>query len=101
MKVSILGLAHGIQTTDGACSQAQKLEYTKLLSQLIAERSVEYIGEEQSPDHPTIASDLARSLGIRWEPIDMDQSEKRKRGVPKKWSRVPQYRGAAACNPPY
>jgi hypothetical protein len=96
MKVVILGLAHAVQTTDGTCSVVQKAEYRKLLSQLVAERSVEFIGEEQSPGHPTIAGELANSLGVRWEPIDMSESEKESRGVPKKWFVVPRYLGAEA-----
>lgn len=96
MKAFILGLAHGVQTTAGTCSEGQKLEYRKLLSRLVAERSVEFIGEEQSPGHPTIAGELANSLGIRWKPIDMSESEKENRGVAKKWSRVPRYLGAEA-----
>src|SRR5208282_414957 len=88
--------AHGVQTTDGSCSEVQKVQYTKLLSQLVAERSIEFIGEEQSPGHPTIAGELANSRGIRWKPIDMGESEKQSRGVPKEWFRFPKYLGAGA-----
>jgi hypothetical protein len=96
MKIFILGLAHGVQSASGACSDAQKGRFRKLLTQLIAERSIDFIGEEQSPGHPTIASDLANSLGIRWEPIDMSESEKASLGSPKTWSRIPRYLGDKA-----
>jgi hypothetical protein len=96
MKVVILGLAHGVQAKDGACSAVQKLEYRKLLSQLVGDRAVEFIGEEQPPGHSTIARELANSLGIRWEPIDMSESEKESRGVPKTWFRIPRYLGDKA-----
>lgn len=97
MKVFILGLAHGIQKNDGRCPAAQKLKYRKLLGQLIAERCVEFIGEEVSPGHDTIAGELAGSLGIGWEAIDMDESGKKKLGVPTIWGTEPKYLGADAC----
>jgi hypothetical protein len=96
MKVFILGLAHGVQTADGGCSAAQKSKYREFLSQLIRERSVEFIGEEQSPGRATIAGEIAKSLGIPWQPIDMSESEKKKLGVPKKSGNEPRYLGADA-----
>ncbi|MGA3055926.1 MAG: hypothetical protein ABSD63_17100 [Candidatus Korobacteraceae bacterium] len=97
MTIFILGLAHGVQTADGGCSAAQKSGYREFLSQLIRERSAEFIGEEVSPGRATIAGELAMSLGIPWEPIDMSESEKEKLGVPKKWGTEPTCLGADAC----
>jgi hypothetical protein len=97
MKIFILGLAHGVQTAGGAGSTAQKSEYRKFLNQLITERSVEFIGEEVSPGSVTIASELANSLGIPWEPIDMSDPEKQELGVPTKWGTMPRHMGPEAC----
>jgi hypothetical protein len=97
MKVFLLGLAHGIQTTGGNCSATQKAEYRMFLSEVIAQRCVTLVAEEESPGNTTIASDLAQSLGIRWEPIDMNGSDKEKLGVPKKGGTEPKYLADQAC----
>ena len=97
MNVFILGLAHGIQTPDGACSVTQKFSFREFLSHAITQRSVELVCEEVSRGHITIAGELAQSLGIRWEPIDLNASEKEKLGVPTKWGTEPKYLGDEAC----
>jgi hypothetical protein len=64
---------------------------------MAAQRSIDLICEEISPGVLTIAGELAQSLCIRWEPVDMGEQEKRGLGIPKKWGRNPMYLGDAAC----
>jgi hypothetical protein len=97
MKILILGVAHGVQTASGACSDDQKAKYRELVGQHAAGRSIGFIAEEIAPCHFTIAGDLAISLGIPWEPIDMSKEEKRRAGVPERGGTTPLFLGKHAC----
>jgi hypothetical protein len=78
--VYILGIDHEIQTY-GKRAQEDKIEFEKLLRQLMAERYIEFVGEETYPEKNAIAKFVAESLAIRWEPIEMSLAAREELGI--------------------
>src|SRR5450631_4303151 len=69
--VYILGIDHEIQAFDGRRTTEEKSEFEKLVLALVSEHHIEFIGDETYPEKDAIAKSVARSLNIRWEPIEM------------------------------
>jgi hypothetical protein len=79
--VHILGIDHDIQTFDGRRTKEDKTQFEKLLRALIVERRIDFLGEETYPDKDTIAKFVAKSSGIRWEPIEMSLAAREELGI--------------------
>lgn len=79
--VYILGIDHEIQTSDGRRSAEEKIEFEKLLRALVSEHHIEFIGDETYPENDALAKSVARSLDIRWEPIEMSLAAREALGI--------------------
>lgn len=79
--VHILGIDHDIQTFDGGRTPQDKTEFEKLLRGLIVERRINFLGEETYSDKDAIAKFVAKSVGIRWEPIEMSLAAREALGI--------------------
>lgn len=80
-KLYILGIDHKIQTLGGRRTTEDKSEFDKLLRALVSKQCFEIIGEETYPEKDTIAKAVARSLNIRWEPIEMSMAARDALGI--------------------
>jgi hypothetical protein len=79
--VYILGIDHEIQTSDGRRSAEEKVEFEKLLRALVSEHHIEFIGDETYPEKDATTKSVARSLDIRWEPIEMSLAAREALGI--------------------
>jgi hypothetical protein len=86
VNIFILGIDHKVTKEIGNFTQGailrQRQEFEKLLNRLVDKRKVEFIGEEEYPERPTIARRIAKSLtGVRCESIEMSKQERHARGI--------------------
>jgi hypothetical protein len=81
MKIYILGTDHEIQTFDGSRTAEEKSEFEKLLRGLVAEHRIEFVSDETYPEKNAIAKSVAKSLDIRWEPIEMSLKAREELGI--------------------
>jgi len=79
--ICILGLDHEIQMFARGRTAEERVEFEKLLRRLVSERHIEFIGEETYSEKDTIAKSVARSLDIRWEPIEMSLAAREALGI--------------------
>jgi hypothetical protein len=91
MRVTIIGLDHELQTSaqrifsaDGlpAAEAGDKRKYRAILESAIKRPGTAVVAEEWCLPGETIARDLARTLGVRYECVDMGPDERRARGIP-------------------
>ncbi len=79
--VYILGIDHEIQAFDGRRTAEEKSEFEKLLRAVVSEHQIEFIGEETYLEKDAIAKSVARSLDIRWQPIEMSLTAREVLGI--------------------
>jgi hypothetical protein len=89
--IFIVGLAHGVQTTSGACSSSQKEQYADFITRIIEQYRIDFVAEEWEPSNATrtIAQELVKPPS-RWQPIDLSTEDKRRLGVPRSVPSSPQ-----------
>lgn len=99
MRVLILGINHQIQwakifssSTTGELErfeQGQKDHFRELLRKKIAERGVQFIGEETKHGEPAIAHEVANSERRRYANIEMHPDVRAGRGIPANYENNP------------
>jgi hypothetical protein len=101
MRILVLAnrVGHEIQrpvVQSGDTLEIQKKQFGELLRRKVEERQIQFIGEEASHKWGTTT---ARTLGVRWENIDMPMEERERRGIleeQQQRNRVPSYLGDQA-----
>lgn len=87
VEILIVAIDHELQKAKGSHEPreraARKDELEALLRRAIAERTVQFIGEESHPNAVTIAKQLAdaHSPRIPWKNIDMSDDQRKKAGI--------------------
>lgn len=99
MRILVLGINHQIQwvriwssSTSGELErfeQGQKDGFRKLLRKTIAEREVEFIGEETKHGEPSIAHEVCTSEACRYANIEMHPDERAERMIPTNYEADP------------
>lgn len=96
MPILIVGVDHELQAPGvrGMSSdemprieEQDKTRFRQLLTELIRDRGITFIGEEEHPTRRTIAQEVTQQLGVRHEFIDMPVEERNRRGIPPGYSR--------------
>ena len=91
MQVIIIGLDHELQTSVQrmfssddlpAAEAGDKRKYRTLLEGAIKSSDAGLVAEEWCLPDETIAREVARSLNVRYECVDMGPDERRARGIP-------------------
>ncbi len=99
MRVLIIGINHQIQwariwsnSSGGELERFekdQKDRFRELLRKRIAERGVQFIGEESKHDEPSIAEDICAWERCRYANIEMHPDERAKREIPNNYETNP------------
>jgi len=88
MNIYIVGIDHEIQLRDG-WSVNSHAEFEKLLREIIREHDITFIGDETFAQKNAIAKEVAKSLDILWEPIEMPVAMRAERGIAKEQKNRP------------
>lgn len=98
MQILIVGVDHelqapGVQIISSdempKIAEQDKARFKQLLIDLVQDRGITFIGEEEQPQRHTIAREVTQQLGVRHEFIDMPLEERTRRGIPRGYSRNP------------
>lgn len=83
MNVLVLGIDHEIQKVDAGRPDETKNNYRGLLTRLIEEHRVEFIGEEAHPDLETVGKQLSDALRLpfQWTNINMPEAVRKAQGL--------------------
>jgi hypothetical protein len=99
VRVLILGINHQIQWVRiwsysssselERFERSQKDQFRELLCKRIAERGVQFIGEETKHGEPSIAQEVCASQGCRYANVEMHPDERAERKIPNNYEADP------------